>query len=615
MLNNRAEWEFKKMRVYSALSVYYAPFLPIGSIKRAIIFVYVGLLVSFFPVPSPAQTPVRMGVLAYRDQDVRIADLKSMLDRLQSVMPEKHFHIRFYDAPHLADAVARNELDFVLTNPTQYVDLSARYGIRRLATMVLPQSVSPEQSLGSAIFTLDKRKDINSLEDLRGKRIVAVAPDAFGGYLIAARELLRYGVDLEDKDAQSLFVGLPSVRPLEALERGDADAAILRSCLMEYLHDTGQVKREVFKIVGALHPPGFPCQVSTDLYPDWPMAAMPHTSRALAKQVSIALLEQPPTSSGLIWDVPANYESVNDLYREMMLGPYRNLRDTTVQGLFKNYRVHILGFLALLGAGLLHIIRSEYLVNRRTAELAAAQNRARTLEREITHMGQLSILGEMSATLAHEMNQPLMAISTYAQGLQRRCKTQQLDCAMVSDIAQEIVTQADRADGVIHRVRSAAQKRDPVRDRRSIAQTVHGAVELIAHLLAQQVHIEVDNGLASEQAIDADHHQIQQVLINLIKNAADAMVQAGTIEPTIRVGIAPCPGGVSIAVEDCGPPVSDEVLAHFFEPFYTTKPAGLGLGLSICKSAIEAHGGRLTVERRVPGPGLVISFFLPQGHD
>lgn len=570
-----------------------------------------GSLLGVTPAVSAASDElVRIGVLAYRGPDETGTSWSDLPARLASAIPGYRFEVQEFPGPKLAEAVERNELEFVLTNSTQYVALAAEFGIRRIATVMLPETLSQQQAIGSAILTLAEHKDIDQLADLRGKRIAAVAPDAFGGYLVGARELLAAGVDLEAGDARMVFVGSPMRLAAQALLDDQADAAIVRTCLLEQLATKGILHADDFKVLAPKRIAGFACAASTPLYPDWPMAVTQQVDPQLAKQVAMALLSMPPSPNGLYWDVPADYQPVNDLFRELMIGPYVDLRGTTIRGILKSYRPHVVAAALLL---LLLITYIVWLTWRRAAELRAAREQARELQKDAEHMARLSILGEMAGTLAHELNQPLATIATYAQGLERRCAAGPVDPAVVAEANREIVAQTERADQVIRRVRAFTRKRMAVRECKPIATTVEEAVELFSRLLPDLPEVTIDDWLPLNAQIEADHLQLQELLLNLMKNAADAMRDMPASAREIDITLARGEGVVTLAVADRGPPVPAETLGHLFEPFFTTKADGLGLGLAICKSIAEAHGGRLEVEQRNPPPGLVFRINLPVG--
>lgn len=562
------------------------------------------------PVHAASDVLVRIGVLAYRGPDETGTSWSDLPARLTKAIPGYRFEVEEMSGAKIAEAVERNELEFVLTNSTQYVSLAAEFGIRRIATVMLPETLSPQQAIGSAIVTLAKRDDLKQLADLHGKRIAAVAGDAFGGYLAGAREMLSAGVDLEAGDARMVFVGSPMRLATQALIDGKADAAIVRTCLLEQLATKEILRAEAFKVLAPKQIPGFGCAASTPLYPDWPMAATQRVDPHLAKLVAQALLSMPPSPNGLFWDVPADYQPVNDLFRELMIGPYVDLRGTTFRGLLKVYRPHVYFAVVLLLVFMAYLV---WLLRHHAAELRAAREQARELQKEAEHMARLSILGEMAGTLAHELNQPLATIATYAQGLERRCAAGPVDPAVVAEANREIVAQTERAANVIRRVRAFTKKRMAVRECKQISTTVEEAVDLFSRLLPDLPEITIDDWLPMHAQIEADHLQLQEVLLNLMKNAADAMRDLPADEREIDITLAKGEGIVSISVADRGPPVPPDTFTHLFEAFFTTKPDGLGLGLAICKSIAEAHGGRLEVERRNPPPGLIFRINLPVG--
>lgn len=561
---------------------------------------------------ATAEKPlVRIGILAYRGPVESVESWTSLAAYLGKAIPGYRFEQIQLDGSNLRDAVRNRRLDFVLANPGIYVSLAAEYGIQRIATVAPPEALSTERSIGSAVVARRDRTDLTALADLRHKRIAAVAPDAFGGYLAAAREFHHAGIELESGDAEISFAGPPQQRALEAVRTGNADAAIVRTCLIEQLAAKSMIDAGDFKILSRREEPDFNCATSTPLYPDWPFAVTRKGDRELAKAVTVALLSMPPAANGLTWGVPADYQSVHDLYQEQMTGPYAGLAATTVRGLLKRYRPYVFLVFAIVLGFLAHVVRVEYLVSRRTTELRESEERARMLQREAEHMARLSILGEMAGTLAHEINQPLATISTYAQSMQRRQAAGHLDAAQISEATAEIADQAERAGGVVRRIRSFGRKYVGAREAKPLADTVREAVKLFGGMLPALPPVVIDDQLPAGTLADADHLQLQQVVLNLLKNAADAMAELPPAERRISVHCERSESRLHVCVADRGPAVPPQTLAHLFEPFFTTKTDGLGLGLAICKSIAEAHGGRLSVEACDPPPGLVFCLTLP----
>ncbi|MBI4808783.1 MAG: PhnD/SsuA/transferrin family substrate-binding protein [Nitrosomonadales bacterium] len=573
------------------------------------------VLAVFMILPACAtasETTVRIGVLSYRELDGVLFNWADIQSKLGAAIPGYKFELSPMDGKQLHEAVRQGELGFVLTNGSQYVSLASEFGIQRIATIMLPEAASPQKALGSTVLTLAGRKDVTRLSDLRGKRIAVVANDAFGGYLAAARELLGAGVDLEAGDASLVYVGFPMSLAIDALRTNEADVAIVRTCLIEQLAKQGKLQLADFKVVSPRPEPGFKCVPSTQLYPDWPLAAAGDMDLELAKKVAVTLLSMPPSIKGLSWSIPADYQPILELDRDLMIGPYAELRTSSFRGLMKNYRPYLLTALLVLFGVAVYFIRVQILVKRRTIELRESRANAYRLQIKTEHMARLSILGEMASTLAHELNQPLATIAAYAQGLERNCASGQVNADMVTKVNREIVAQTERADKVIRQVRTFARKRMAASELRPIAETVDEAIDNFSTMLPALPPVNLDNRLPAGKMLKADHQQIQQVLINLMKNAADAMISLPPEGRMIDIVLDRTGKDLTIAVADRGPKPLPETLAHLFEPFFTTKPDGLGLGLPICKSIAEAHSGKLSVYPREPQPGLVFQLNLPE---
>lgn len=573
------------------------------------------LLGIFASCARAAETTVRIGILSYREMDGVLFNWTEIKSKLAAAIPGYSFELAPMDGPQLHEAVRKGELGFVLTNSTQYVSLASEFGIRRIATIMLPEAASPQKALGSTVLALASRNDVGKLSDLRGKRIATVANDAFGGYLAAARELLAAGVDLEQGDATLVHVGFPMSQAIDAVRENKADAAIVRTCLLEHLAKQGKLQIADYKVVSPHLEPGFKCVSTSQLYPDWPLAAAQDMDQELAKQVAVTLLSMPPSIKGLSWGIPADYQPILELDRDLMIGPYADLRTNSLRGLMKNYRAYLLTALFILLAVAVYFIRVQMLVMRRTIELRESKAKAYELQIKTEHMARLSILGEMASTLAHELNQPLATIAAYAQGLDRNCASGQVNTEMVTQVNREIVAQTERADKVIRQVRSFARKRMAAGELRPVADTVNEAISNFSKMQPKLPPVTSVNHLPAGKMLKADHQQIQQVLTNLMKNAADAMTSLPEENRMIDITLDQADNDITITVADRGPQVPPETLAHVFEPFFTTKQDGLGLGLAICKSIAEAHSGKLTVHPRKPGPGLVFQLSLPENRN
>jgi two-component system sensor kinase FixL len=214
----------------------------------------------------------------------------------------------------------------------------------------------------------------------------------------------------------------------------------------------------------------------------------------------------------------------------------------------------------------------------------------------------------MVSALAHEVNQPLSAIGAYLKAAARFLEGGDPQKGRV--ILQRAAEQTDRASGIIRRLREFVQKGQTERRAEDLAKVIDEASALaMVGTRNQGVTVRMRLDSAASQAV-IDKVQIQQVLFNLMRNAIEAMVTSEQRELTIATARSPN-GFVEISVSDTGPGLAPHIRSKLFQPFVTTKDTGMGVGLSICRSIVEAHGGRLEADDR-PGGGTVFRFTLPR---
>jgi PAS domain S-box-containing protein len=247
---------------------------------------------------------------------------------------------------------------------------------------------------------------------------------------------------------------------------------------------------------------------------------------------------------------------------------------------------------------------------RAEAEARESERRYREMQMEVAHANRVATMGQLTASIAHEVNQPIAAAVTNAEAALRWLGARPPDLEEVRQALGRIVKDAHRAGDVIGRIHELIKKAPPRKDRVDINEAIREVIELTRGEAAKQgaaVQTAFGEGLP---LIEGDRVQLQQVVLNLIVNAVQAMgaVAEGPRELSITTDRAE-PGGVLVAVKDSGPGVAPANLAQLFAPFYTTKADGLGMGLSICRSIIEAHGGRLWATN-LPR-GAIFSFTVP----
>jgi two-component system sensor kinase FixL len=247
-------------------------------------------------------------------------------------------------------------------------------------------------------------------------------------------------------------------------------------------------------------------------------------------------------------------------------------------------------------------------IARDITERRQSEARLADLQSEVVHLSRWNMMGMMAATIAHELNQPLAAIANYSAALKRILAGPQFSSAMADDILEKIVKQRERASQIVERMRNQVARGEMERRQENLDEVTSEALELVSSTVQRagaHASLEVTPPLGP---VLVDRVQIQQVIINLVRNAVEAMEQSSI--KRVRIGVHADAEGMRIDIADTGPGLPQDVANRLFQPFVTTKNAGMGLGLSICKDIIETHGGRLWVEPNVP-QGAVFSFVLP----
>ena len=240
----------------------------------------------------------------------------------------------------------------------------------------------------------------------------------------------------------------------------------------------------------------------------------------------------------------------------------------------------------------------------------AAEQRARSLEARLAHVARFNLMGEMAAGIAHEINQPLSAIATYAQAGKRVLQHDEPDVGMLTDICSKIDDQARRAGQVIANLRKFIRKQEIETQLLDVNQVVADVMTLIdADARSEGIALHVRNGQGLAP-VRADAVQLQQVLLNLTRNSVDAMRGGLGKERGIIIATEADAGVVRITVTDHGHGVSPQLGDNIFHPFITTKRDGLGVGLAISRTIVQSYGGTLTYADN-PAGGSIFTIELP----
>lgn len=316
------------------------------------------------------ELPLTLGVLSFRPTAVAQAQWQPLERYLNQTIKGRHFVLKVFGFDALQEAVRQRTVDIVITQPAEYVRMVHQNGLSSpLATIINLEEGKPVRAFGGVILVSSHRGDLNSLKDLDGKRIATASRVSFGTYLIQAYELALAGVN----PGGYVEIGLPQDLVVGALLERKADAAFVRTGMLETLLREGKLLANQVRVLNPQEYPGYPLALSTRLYPEWPVVAMPHVPDDVTVQIAGALLSLPHGSAkarsmGVYgFAVPADYEPVRALMRELRAPPFDHAPTMTFLDVWQQYRWPILLLALALAAMLLMAVREMFLRQRLTS--------------------------------------------------------------------------------------------------------------------------------------------------------------------------------------------------------------------------------------------------------
>ena len=314
-----------------------------------------GSLVQDSAVQSDSRE-IRIGVLAKRGREWCLEKWGPTARYLTDRIPGHSFSIVPLGFEDIYPAVKRDELDFILANPSFYVGLEALHGATRIVTLKNLRLGKPCMVFGGVIFHRADRTDIERLNDLRGKTFMAVEEASLGGWLAVWRELKEMGIDPHRDFAELKFGGTHDA-VVYAVRDGVVDAGSVRTDTLERMAQEGKIRLEDYRVIQAYNDEHghLPFLHSTRPYPEWPLAKLPHVSGQLAEKLAVTLMIMPADSPAARaarcagWTIPLNYQPVHDCLKELRAYPYEDYGEVSISDIMRQYWPWLLAF-AVLGA-------------------------------------------------------------------------------------------------------------------------------------------------------------------------------------------------------------------------------------------------------------------------
>lgn len=580
-------------------------------------------LLACAPLPAPAQdaAPAAERPLVFGISDIALAGQRAQIEgatalALRSVLPSRGLRVVHYSVLDLERAVIAGEVDMMLSS----AGLSRRlapYGVRPIATVTAPGLEDPNANEGSLIIV---RADsgLKTLSDLAGKTLSANLSWGFSGYQIAMREIADAGYSWEKFFRQGSFAGRSAAMRgvVDDVLSGRSDVGILRLCALENFAASDPSIMDRLRVIHELPAPGIACRTSTRLYPAQTISVTPRVSPALAREMTLSLLSMPPTPSGHTWSIATSYNDVDELLRTLQIGPYRYLREWSLSRFLRAAWPWLMLAAAAVAGLIWHSRRTDRMLAEREALLRRLFLHEQEQTEKLANLQRSSTVAQISSLVAHELRQPLAALTFYADAIGMMTSRGALEPERMTRLSQGISREAKKASDIVENVRRYAKSERSERIRLTPAELAGEAMRQLKlsrrALPAIETRIDEDCG-----TLLGNRLELVLSLVNLLKNGRDAAEHTAAPEGPallLEAGAAPnAPGMLRMAVTDNGPPISEAEFSRLGMPAQSRKTDGLGLGLSITATIAESHGGRLVFSRsELPGyPGICAALILP----
>jgi len=576
---------------------------------------------------------IKIGVRAHNGEKRALAQWQPTADYLSQKISEHTFvMVPYIYISELKNATKNNEIDFILTHPSSYIEMEVLFGISRMLTLKNRRAGGAYKRFGSVIFTRADRDDIKTLQDLKGKTFMGVAPDAFGGWQIAWYEFLKNGIDPYKDFKRLYFSGSIQQDIVYAVANGEVDAGAVRTDMLERMAAADKISLSDFSILGAKETEGFPFFHSTDLYPEWPFSKLKNTSDDLAQKVAVALLEMPPDSPAAItglyvgWTVPLDYQPIHDMLKKLKVRPYEQFGVVTPLQILERYWHWIVAiaitflsaiatsYVILVANKKLRTIRSNLeseIVDRKIAEKKL--NHYREHLEKLVHKRTAALeasnkeLEAFSYSIAHDLRSPLRSITSFSQILLEDAETRLNN--EEKDILNRVIFggkyMAHMIDDILElsRITLSELHKDHI-------DLSHLANDIV-HRLNGVEHAKVDWVIQENMSEYGDPRLIENMLSNLLENA---WKYSSTIDhPCIEFGLSKYSDHKTYYIKDNGVGFDMKFVNKLFKTFSrlhrNSEFEGTGIGLATVKRIIERHGGKIWVDSEL-GKGSTFFFTL-----
>lgn len=542
--------------------------------------------------------PLRLGVVNSYGEEITNLYFGRSIESIRKAIAPRALEVSVYGPDTFLDAAIGDQFDMTIASYGLTSIMLRRTGGTRVLTAVSARQPDPYAANGAAIIARADRQDINTFDDLVGKSLAVMSITAFAGWQVPMAELTMHGMNVKTEFGAMIMTGEPMTQILDKVRDREVDIGFVANCLLEDAAELGKYNLSDFKVIGNRQERGEGCAYSTGLFPNWSFAVRPSMSPQEAKVVVRALLRLPdskgPSSS---WTLTPDATGADSVFQRLNL-PYAQgygLRDMLLK--YSGPAFGALAFVLVLLVNVIVLTVAVRIRTKQTERAMAAKVRsdleARQSALKLKTMEKLSAVGTLSSMAAHELKQPLTVINNYAGSLRRRLMRSDVPRDVLIEAMREIEQSGLKAAQVIDLVRGYASNKERHFVRTDLALNARHVFE--RH---RKYADKISTDLVPGTFVQADVVELELVITNLLKNALAAV--SDVEKPHVILSVWHDVEFAYVRITDNGKPLSDEQFAQVGQIGRTTKKNGMGMGLAIVKSLLEAHSGSLKIERLEP---------------
>lgn len=545
------------------------------------------------------RTPLIIAVQREGSQSIRSL-VDSTFQRLLIINRNRVPEIRYFSVKELQNPEVLNGVHYLVCSATVYAALEKYGGLKAIATVKPSAAISSDHAASTAIVVkADSNHKINTLKELENK-VIGISADASPDIKIHVLNELRIQ-GFENKQFVK-FATIPAgfENLLNKFQSGEIQAAAIDPILFTHLPE--KIKQQ-FKLLEPRIKDDYALGHTTITYPGWAFAATLNSGRNENERTEAFLKSLPPVD-GMSWASEGDYRKIHQVLSFLDEPFYKSFRKKSFSEVVKENVVWVAAITAVLLCWLVLTIFSNLLIKRRTKELFEANEKRLRAEEHFHTLEKASIVSQMSNIVAHELRQPLAAISNYSLAIRRRLSKGNLDEEALSFAISRLIKESGRASDIIEHVQRYAKGKPSDGIKFNVS-------DLLAAICNDYVNSQRQSIVHYEGEADisfiGDPLEIELLSRNLIKNALEA---TSTLQaPEVLVRAEKVSNALKIIVSDNGPTLDDSELENLKEPLRSTKISGLGLGLSIVKRISERYGGHVDFIKNKPS-GLSVAVLL-----